>query len=62
MEETKKLAGNQPLPQGDVKRGFLSEAEWKEIVALDYVLTWRYTDDYDGDLKRYKELSAKRWG
>jgi hypothetical protein len=43
-------------------RGFLSEAEWKEIVTLDYVLTWRYTDDYDKDIKRYKELSAKRWG
>jgi len=43
-------------------RGFLSEAEWRELVTLDYVLTWRYTDDYDKDLKRYKELSAKRWG
>jgi hypothetical protein len=62
MQEPNNLAENQPLPKGDVMRGFLSEAEWKEIVTLDYVLTWRYTDDYDKDLKRYKELSAKRWG
>ena len=40
----------------------LNDAEWREIVSLDYVLTWRYTDDYDKDLKRYKELSKKRWG
>jgi|LakMenEpi03Aug12_release.lakeMendotaPanAssembly.Ray.scaffolds.fasta_scaffold379255_1 hypothetical protein len=53
---------DQVLRLFDVMRGFLSEAEWKEIVTLDYVLTWRYTDDYDKDLKRYKELSAKRWG
>jgi hypothetical protein len=53
---------DQVLRLFDVMRGFLSEAEWKEIVTLDYVLTWRYTDDYDKDIKRYKELSAKRWG
>ena len=40
----------------------LTDAEWREIVSLDYVLTWRYTDDYEKDLKRYKELSKKRWG
>jgi len=62
MQEPNNLTENQPLPQGDVMRGFLSESEWREIVTLDYVLTWRYTDDYDKDLKRYKELSAKRWG
>ena len=39
----------------------LTDAEWKEIVALDYVLTHGYTDVYDKDLKRYKELSIKRW-
>jgi hypothetical protein len=43
-------------------KGSLTEEEWREIVTLDYVLTWHYTDDYAGDLKRYKELSAKRWG
>ena len=43
-------------------RGGLSEKEWDEIVTLDYILTWHYTNDYDRDLKRYKELSEKRWG
>ena len=38
----------------------LSDEEWSEIVTLEYVLTWRYTDDYDRDLKRYKELSASK--
>ena len=37
----------------------LTEKEWQELVTLDYVLTWGYTDDYEGDLKRYKELSKK---
>jgi hypothetical protein len=41
-------------------KGSLTESEWRELVTLDYVLTWRYTDDYDADLKRYKELSEKR--
>lgn len=62
MQEPNNLPENQALPQGDVMRGSLSEAEWREIASLDYVLIWRYTDDYDNDLKRYKELSAKRWG
>lgn len=39
----------------------LTEKERKELSSLDYVLTWGYTDDYDQDLKRYKELSEKRW-
>ena len=41
--------------------GGLSDEEWSEIVALDYTLTWRYTDRYEEDLKRYQELSKKRW-
>lgn len=39
----------------------LSGEEWNEIVALDYILTWNYTDNYERDLKRYKKLSNKRW-
>jgi len=62
MQKNSKNNETAKLGIGDVMRGFLSEAEWKEIVTLDYVLTWIYTDDYDKDLKRYKELSAKRWG
>jgi hypothetical protein len=42
-------------------RGILTEEEWQELVTLDYVLTWRYTNDYERDLKRYKELSDLRW-
>lgn len=43
-------------PQGD-----LSNSEWLELVALEYVLTWNYSDDMDRDEKRYRELSNKRW-
>ena len=38
----------------------LTEKEWKELVALDYVLTWGYTDNEKRDLKRQKELRKKR--
>lgn len=41
--------------------GGLSEAEWQELVALEYVLTWNYTDDYETDERRYKELSDRKW-
>jgi len=41
-------------------QGNLSDAEWLEICALDYVLTWNFTDNYDRDLKRYNFLSNKR--
>lgn len=44
----------------EIFKGGLTEAEWQEAVVLDYVLTWRYTDNYARDLFRYKELSAKR--
>jgi hypothetical protein len=42
-------------------RGILTEEEWQELVTLDYVLTWRYTNDYQRDLKRYNQLSDLRW-
>lgn len=29
---------------------------WKELVSLEYVLTWGYSDDLKKDEKRYKEL------
>ncbi len=28
----------------------------RELIGLDYVLTWNYTPDYQGDLKRYQYL------
>lgn len=40
--------------------GNLTDDEYREIVSLNYVLTWRYSDNYDADLKRYKELSKKK--
>ena len=40
--------------------GNLTQDEWRELVALDYVLTWNYTDNYERDLERYKFLSEKR--
>jgi len=43
-------------------RGFLSEEEWQEVVALDYILTWRFTNNYERDLARYKELGEKQSG
>ena len=41
--------------------GCLTDKEWQELVTLEYVLTWHYSDDMNKDDKRYKELSNKRW-
>ena len=41
-------------------RGGLSPEEWKELVALEYVLTWNYCEDSKADEERYKFLSEKR--
>jgi len=41
---------------------YLTKAEWEELVCLEYVLTWRYSDDEKRDDKRHRELSNKRWG
>jgi hypothetical protein len=51
----------EPYDSKDIRGGLTAE-EWREIVTLDYILIWRYTDDYDIDLRRYKELAKKRWG
>ena len=45
----------------DYPQGCLTHKEWRELVALEYVLTWRYTDDEERDDKRYRELSEKKW-
>ena len=37
----------------------MKEEIWQELVTLDYVLIWRYTDDYEGDLNRYNLLSKQ---
>lgn len=36
-----------------------TEEEWREIVTLEYVLTWGYENE--GDEERYKELHMKGW-
>ena len=55
MSTTEKIDYSR-YPKGD-----LTEEEWQELVTLDYVLMWHYTDEYEKDLTRYKELSKKRW-
>lgn len=30
----------------------------EELLALEYVLTWRYTDNYERDDKRHKEIQT----
>lgn len=42
-------------------QGCLTDEEWRELVTLEYVLTWGYCEDEKADEKRYKELSEKRW-
>ena len=39
-------------------RGNLTVEEYKELITLEYVLTWGY--DKPGDEKRYKELRIKK--
>ena len=57
----------QQLRLGNVKqrftypKGCLTDSEWQELVTLEYVLTWGYTDDEEKDSKRHRELSDKRW-
>jgi hypothetical protein len=42
-------------------KGCLTDSEWQELIALEYVLTWGYTDNEKEDSKRHRELSDKRW-
>ena len=39
-------------------RGNLTVEEYKELITLEYVLTWNY--DKPGDEERHKELSNKK--
>jgi len=41
-------------------RGNLTVEEYKELIALEYVLTWGY--DNPEDEERYKELRIKKHG
>lgn len=42
-------------------QGNLTDLEYRELLALEYVLTWGYSEDVDVDDKRYKELSKIKW-
>lgn len=39
-------------------RGNLTNQEYRDLITLEYVLTWGY--DNPGDEERYKELSKKK--
>ena len=41
-------------------RGNLTVEEYKELISLEYVLTWGY--DSPGDEERHKELRIKKHG
>jgi hypothetical protein len=41
-------------------RGNLTVEEYKELITLEYILTWGY--DKPGDEERYKELRIKKHG
>ena len=41
-------------------RGNLTNEEYRELITLEYVLTWGY--DNSGDEERYKELRIKKHG
>lgn len=43
-------------------KGYLTDNEWLELVALEYVLTWNYSEkgEQENDEKRHKELSNKK--
>lgn len=39
----------------------VTESEWRELLTLEYVLTWNYSDNNKRDTKRYMNLSHKHW-
>ncbi len=40
-------------------RGKLTNKEYRELITLEYVLTWNFGNK--GDEKRYKELQRKKY-
>jgi hypothetical protein len=39
----------------------LSMKEYSDLICLEYVLTWNYSDAPKKDEKRYKKLSKRKW-
>jgi hypothetical protein len=50
-----------PVMRRNWPLGCLTEVEWRELLGLEYVLTWGYTNNEKEDEKRYMELSNRRW-
>ena len=40
-------------------KGNLTSEEYKELITLEYVLTWKYNEP--GDSERYNELKNKKY-
>ena len=38
------------------RMGLLSNDEWNELLSLEYVLIWHYTNDWDSDMEKYNKL------
>ena len=53
-------AAKLPVSRRNWPMGRLSEKEWRELVALEYVLTWGYSKNEAKDEKRYKKLSNRK--
>jgi hypothetical protein len=41
-------------------RGNLTEKEYRELLGLEYVLTWGYSEDETSDDKRFRKLNEKK--
>lgn len=44
-----------------MKKGSLSMKEYSELLTLEYVLIWGFTNKPKKDEKRYKKLSNRKW-
>lgn len=38
----------------------LNDKEYTELITLEYVLTWHYTNNLKKDIKRYMQLQEKK--
>ena len=45
----------------DITGEHLTDEEYKELQGLEYILTHGYSDDFESDEKRYKELLDRKW-
>jgi hypothetical protein len=45
----------------DITGKHLTDEEYEELQGLEYILVHGYTDDFESDEKRYKELLERKW-